>query len=208
MFLGGPPSKIRCLLPLVLIFILFSLFFSSPFTALAKPVGQAANEFNYTPPSLPSTALGFIYTFFRLIFSLIVVFAIFLGGVYLFKKFSWSNLATAQPGEGAAKLISTVSLGGGRFVHFVKISDRVIVLGSSDGGVNLLLELDPLEAKEMIDLHEAQGLGSMESFEATLFRLYSGWPKPIVERSRKVSKNVFNDLKDRIEIWKQRTVRK
>lgn len=206
MFFGAFPEKIRRPTFLILLLLIVCLFFSAQSIALAKPAANLYSD--YSAPSVPSTALGFIYTLFRLVFYLILVIGLFYASVFLYKKFSWSNLSAKPASEGTAKTIGSVSLGGGRFVHLVQIAERVIVLGSADGGVNLLLELDPLEAKEMVELYESKGLASVEPFEATLFRLYSGWQKPIVDKSKSLSKTVINDLKDRMETWKQRTVRK
>lgn len=197
--------RLRSLLTTILVIALLMAFAAS---AWAAPQDQLTGDYSYGEPSTPSTAFGFFSTLFRLVVSLAIVLGLFYGGIWLYRRFSWSGTAAAPPSQDAMRVIGGVSLGAGRFVQMVQIGERVLLVGSADGGVSNMGELSREEAASFIDMYEQRGLETLEPFEATLFRLYSGWQESETRKTTKGPKGWAGGARDAMDNLRQKTVRK
>lgn len=187
--------------------LVLSLFLLTALPALAAPT-DSLSGLDYTEPTVPSTFLGFFYTLFRLAVSMAVVIGLFFGAVWLYRRFSWSGNAAKPPSQDAMRVIGGVSLGNGRFVQMLQVGERVMLLGSADGGVSNIGELEPEDAAKFIELYEAKGLESMEPFEATLFRLYAGWQDSETRKTSKGVKAWIGGARDAVDNIRQKTIRR
>jgi flagellar protein FliO/FliZ len=120
------------------------------------------------PPAAPGASVSLIL---RMLLVLLLAAAAIYGVVYLFKR-------GARPSElrdPNVKLLSSIHLGSNRFIHLVAVGAKVWLLGASDGGVNLITEIEDQDAINAMFLEEsrrsAQGGGKIPDFKAMLRRL-------------------------------------
>jgi flagellar protein FliO/FliZ len=142
------------------VYILITVFFLSPFlfaqpreaqeeTALPDltedPIVSAERALTLdedTPAgeAVPSSGTGTFLLLLRIVLMLLVVAAAIYGVIWFLKR-------AARPpagGDPYLKVLSTVSLGGSRFIHVVSIGSKAWLVGSGEGGVRLIAELqDP-----------------------------------------------------------------
>ena len=85
------------------------------------------------PPAGPS-----VWSVIRMIITLALVAAAVYGIVYLFKKAS----RQPQSRDPFLKVLASAPLGYNRYAHVVSVGSKAWLLGSSDGGVNLIGEVD------------------------------------------------------------------
>lgn len=73
---------------------------------------------------------------------LLLILGVLYGALWYVRKYSFS-LGGKKTGGLNIKVLGTQMLMPKKFISVVKIHDKVLVLGVSDGSVNLLKELDP-----------------------------------------------------------------
>jgi flagellar protein FliO/FliZ len=79
-----------------------------------------------------------IWTFVRMVLVLALAAAAVYGVVFFMKRSSKKN-DTEDP---FLKVLANAHLGSNRYAHIVSVGDKAWLLGSSDGGVNLIGEID------------------------------------------------------------------
>jgi flagellar protein FliO/FliZ len=123
------------------------------------------------PPASSGASASLIL---RMLLILLLAAAAIYGVVYFLKRAS----RPAEPRDPNVKLLSSVHLGSNRFVHLVAVGTRVWFLGSGDGGVNLITEIEDQDVINALFLEEsrrsAQGGAKGPDFKAILRRL--GFP--------------------------------
>jgi len=98
-----------------------------------------------TEPALPAQNSGpSIWAVIRMILVLALAAAAIYGVVYFIKRSS-KQTATNDP---FLKILASSHIGFNRYVHIASVGSRAWLLGASDGGVNLISEI---EDKEIID---------------------------------------------------------
>jgi len=105
----------------------------------SMPLGAAAES-----PSAGSGAGSSIWAVVRMILVLALAAAAIYGIVFIFKKTTKKSTAS----DPFLKVIATAPLGANRYVQIVSVGSKAWLLGVSDGGVNLISEI---EDKEVID---------------------------------------------------------
>ncbi|MDR1099949.1 MAG: flagellar biosynthetic protein FliO [Treponema sp.] len=121
-------------------------------------------------PAAPSGASGGLIL--RMLLILILAAAAIYGVVYFLKRASRPQ----ERRDPNVKLLSTVHLGGNRFVHAVAVGGKVWLLGAGDAGVNLIAEIEDQDAVNAMLLEESRrsaeaGSGRFPDFRSLIRRL-------------------------------------
>jgi flagellar protein FliO/FliZ len=168
---------IRPLAALLMIFLCLSAL--SPSALSAQEAGEAPENIpessillgGETPGLSPPPPGASISLILRMLLILLLAAAAIYGVVYFLKRSS-RPLEQRDPN---VRLLSSVHLGSNRFVHVVAVGTRVWFLGASDGGVNLITEIEDQDAINALFLEEsrksAQRGGKIQDFKALLRRL-------------------------------------
>jgi flagellar protein FliO/FliZ len=119
------------------------------------------------PPGASSVSL-----ILRMLLILILAAAAIYGVVYFLKRASRPQ----ERRDPNIKLLSTVHLGGNRFIHAVAVGSRVWLLGAGDAGVNLITEIEDPDAANAMLLEESRrsaeaGSGRFPDFRALIRRM-------------------------------------
>ena len=115
--------------------------------AESDPLRAAEQALTFGDASSPGTAFGAgpsIWSVIRMILVLALAAAAIYGAVFFIKK-STKQTALSDP---FLKVLASSHLGSNRYVHVVHVGSKAYLVGSSDGGVNLISEVDD---KETID---------------------------------------------------------
>ncbi|MDR0399691.1 MAG: flagellar biosynthetic protein FliO [Treponema sp.] len=102
----------------------------------------------------PGPVSGFVI--FRTILLLVVTAAAIYGVVYAVKKFS-------QPRDllnPSLRILASVRLGPGRFVHVVALGTRAWLVGAGEGGISLVADITEQEALDTLFLEESRRNGA------------------------------------------------
>jgi len=86
-----------------------------------------------------------VWTVIRMVLVLVLVAAAIYGIIFLFKKASKQQQQTSDP---YLKILANTHLGANRYAHIISVGSKAWLVGSSEGGVNLISEI---EDKEIID---------------------------------------------------------
>lgn len=89
--------------------------------------------------------MGF-FDVIKALLPLLLILGILYGALWYVKKYNFMP-GGKKSGGFKIKVLGTQMLMPKKFISVVKVQDKVLVLGISDGSVNLLKELDPLEAE-------------------------------------------------------------
>jgi flagellar protein FliO/FliZ len=133
----------------------------------------------------PAGGAGTFSVLLRIVLMLLVVAAAIYGVVRLLKR-------AARPSAGRdpyLKVLSSVSLGGGRFVHVLALGSQAWLVGSGEGGVRLVAELrdqEILNAMLLENSRQAGAGGRFEDFKSLLrrFGIEHNSPPPGVDSIR------------------------
>jgi len=88
----------------------------------------------------------------RMLLTLALAAAAIYGLVYFFKRAAKPSAAI----DPFLKILATTHLGANRYAHIVNVGDKAWLLGSSDGGVNLIGEIDNKEVINAMLLEESR----------------------------------------------------
>ncbi|GHV42046.1 hypothetical protein AGMMS49546_19420 [Spirochaetia bacterium] len=118
-----------------------------------------------------------VFVILRTILVLALVAAAIYGIVYLFKKMA----RPAQQQDPHLRVLASAHLGQNRFAHVITLGTKAWLVGASDGGVNLIAELEEQEAVDALLLDESRRNaetrpGPFPDFKALLRRLGAGQP--------------------------------
>jgi len=109
------------------------------FQARREELDEAERGMSIDEPSAGVPGAGpSIWALVRMLLVLAVVAAAIYGIVFLFKRSS----KKAPSDDPFLKILSNAHLGSNRYVHIVSVGSRAWLLGSSDGGVNVISEID------------------------------------------------------------------
>jgi flagellar protein FliO/FliZ len=101
----------------------------------------------------------------KTIASLVLIIALIFGILYLFKKFVYKDYGIkGMPTN--IKVLTHLILQPKKVIYFVKVFDKILVLGVSDNNINLLTEITDLnEIEKFQDGLYKPGLGKKDFFE-------------------------------------------
>ncbi len=104
------------------------------------PLRIAEQELTLEDDAAPVSAVAgpSVWTIVRMVLTLALAAAAIYGIVFFIKKSSKQNV-TKDP---FLKVIAAAHLGSNRYAHIVAVGSKAWLLGSSDGGVNLIGEID------------------------------------------------------------------
>jgi flagellar biogenesis protein FliO len=134
--------------------------FMAAFAVSAEPLD--APHALTVPGALPNAGASI----FRVCGAFVLVVAIFLGGVWLFRN--WQRLAVRKNGAAKLNLIEVKSLGQRQAIYVVGYQQQRMLLASSPAGVTLLSHLPSAEETETAA--PAQNLSFAEAFQHVLSR--------------------------------------
>jgi flagellar protein FliO/FliZ len=163
------------------VYILIGVFFLSPFLSAqsAEVQGEAAlpgaaedpiaaaeraltlDEDTPEGAAVPSRGTGTFSILLRIVLMLLVVAAAIYGVIWFLKR-------AARPPAGRdpyLKVLSTVPLGSGRFVHVMALGSQAWLVGSGEGGVRLIAELRDQDILNAMLLENSRRLGTGGRFE-------------------------------------------
>lgn len=168
--------------PRVLFILFFFIATQSAFpqtTAQSQAVGEEAlvlaDESSSQTPDPSSVSTFFVIL--RLVMVLALASAAIYGLVFFLKKFS-----RGQEQKGPfLKILAGLSLGANRFIHVVSVGEKAWLVGSADGGVSLLAEINDKETLDAMLLEESRrsAENAKSSGFAALMR-HTGKPAPHV----------------------------
>jgi flagellar biogenesis protein FliO len=119
-------------------------------------------EISNLPAGLPNAGASI----FRVFGALILVIALFLGGVWLFRN--WQRLVIQKGGGAKLNLIEVKSLGQRQALYVVGYQQQRMLLASSPTGITLVSHLPAAEEGEK--QAPAQNLSFAEAFQQVLGR--------------------------------------
>jgi flagellar biogenesis protein FliO len=120
--------------------MLCGFWVSSGVSALAQ--SQAATNYLAQPGELPGAGASVL----RVLGALVLVTAIFLGGVWLFRN--WQRLAVRKGGAPRLNVLEVKSLGQRQALYVVGYDQQRMLLASSPAGVTLVSHLPAVEDGE------------------------------------------------------------
>lgn len=142
-----------------------TLVFAWSMNASADTVTNAAGTIA-SGAALPDTGGSVI----RVFGALILVIAIFLGGVWMFRN--WQRFAVKKAGGARLNLIEVKSLGQRQAIYVVGYQEQRMLLASSPAGITLLSHLPAAEAEEVVKAAEtAPAPGAKMSFAEAFQRV-------------------------------------
>jgi flagellar protein FliO/FliZ len=114
-----------------------------------------------------------IWTVVRMVITLALVAAAVYGIVFLIKRFAIKKQAGSS--DPFLKILATAHLGLNRYAHVVSVGSKAWLLGSSDGGVNLIGEVDDKDLINAMLLEDsnkaAEAQDKLPDFKSLLRRL-------------------------------------
>jgi flagellar biosynthetic protein FliO len=116
-------------------------------------------------PAISSTLPDMGTSLLRVGGALVLVIAVFLGGVWLFKN--WQRLALRKGSAPKLSVLEVRSLGQRQAIYVVGYEQQRMLLASSSSGVTLLSHLPPGDAEPM---KEAPKISFAEAFQQVLAR--------------------------------------
>jgi flagellar protein FliO/FliZ len=136
------------------------------------PFRAAEQEFSLDEEGGASNIQGpSIWSVIQMLLTLALVAAAIYGIVFLIRKSS-KQTVNKDP---FLKLLASAHLGSNRYAHIVSVGSRAWILGSSDGGVNLIGEIDDKDVINAMLLEDsrksAQAPGKIIDFMSMLRRL-------------------------------------
>lgn len=119
-----------------------------------------------------------IFTVLRMFLALLLVAAVIYFFVFFLKR-----LARPQAEQNPhLKILASTHLGSGRYVHVISVGIRAYLIGSGEGGVNHIADLDDREAVDamLVDSSRksAEALTPLSSFRSLLNKLSGGGSVP------------------------------
>jgi flagellar biosynthetic protein FliO len=82
-------------------------------------------------------------TFLSYLLSVLVSLGVVILIAWLSLRLAGGRLGALGGRRRAIRVIETAPLGGRRFLHLVEAAGKMLLVGSSDGGISLVAELDP-----------------------------------------------------------------
>ena len=151
-------------------------------------------EERYKRDEEPSSLL---WTLVKVIF----VFGILTAIMYYLLKFISKNRQNMYPVKDAMRVLASLSLAPNKQLQIVDISGILLVVGVSDGSVNLIKEIDSNEIKEKIyhsrETHEPQSENFLEVFMGTIKNL--NFKSGIDSETHKNTETRDEDIMDEIK---------
>lgn len=105
-----------------------------------------------------------IWDFLRMVLVLGGVIAAIYGIFYLLKRVGNPK---SQPNN-LITVLTTQNLQGSRALHLIEVGNEVYLVGSSDGGVNLVSRIEDGETLDQIRLYRSEVIAGGKSFQQTL----------------------------------------
>jgi len=123
----------------------------------AQAVDETALAFEDRPATIPgaSSAPGSatLTYFLRMVF----VLALVLCAIYLVVRFLRRLGRAPAGGESSIKVLASAALGAGRSLHVVSLGSKAYLLGSAEGSVSLIAEVEDREYLDALALRASQG---------------------------------------------------
>jgi len=123
--------------------------------AESDPLREAEEALTFGGGASPGAAFGTgpsIWSVIRMILVLALAAAAIYGAVFFIKK-STKQTAGTDP---YLKVLASSHLGSNRYVHVVHVGSKAYLVGSSDGGVNLIDEVDDKETVDAMLLDDSR----------------------------------------------------
>jgi flagellar protein FliO/FliZ len=138
-----------------------------------------------TPPGEAPSRTASAGLILRMLVVLVVIALAVYGVVFFMKKASRPPVQT----DPNLKVLSTVGLGTGRFVHVVSAGDKAWLIGSAESGVNLISEISDQSVISAMLIEQSRrnsGGQGLPDFKSLLLRMGIQSPRPPgVENIRK-----------------------
>jgi flagellar biogenesis protein FliO len=144
-------------------FCLLSLALLPPQAALADGATNAL-ALPAVPPAIPDMGGSVL----RVFGALILVVAIFLGGVWLFRN--WQRFAVRKSGAPKLSVIEVKSLGQRQAIYVVGYQQQRMLLASSPAGITLVSHLPEADGAEAAAPAPAVGVSFVDAFQQVLSR--------------------------------------
>jgi flagellar biosynthetic protein FliO len=97
----------------------------------------------------------------RIISALVLVIGAIYGGLYLLKRMMGTKYAGAKK-FGNLEVLETIHIGPKKTVSLLRVGEKSVLVGSTDGSMSLLSELSPMETSKI--MAEVEVTPSSESF--------------------------------------------
>lgn len=156
-----------------------------------------SNDTNLTAPQTASTGRKIVNAIKNILFFVIVIFLL-----YLLFRFLKRVGGVATDNGDLINVISTRQLASNRFLHVVKLGGEYYLVGSSDGGVNLLKEIKDKDLLDQLQLYKEKNAAPSKLSFIDMFRNMTKSNKAnqtIGEKSLETIKN----LKSRVDKLKK-----
>jgi flagellar protein FliO/FliZ len=153
----------------------------------AAAIAEAERQFVLgaeTPPGPGSGGAAPLFTILRMV----LVLALVAGLIYLV-VFFLRRLSRPQSEQNPhLKILASTHLGGGRYVHVVSVGTKAWLIGSGEGGISHIADINDQEAVDAMLLDasragaEKPGFNSLPAFQALLKRFSGGNEQPPEDR--------------------------
>jgi flagellar protein FliO/FliZ len=142
-------KKCQYSLFLIVVIVFFGMFFIGQVHA-ADSNGE---YLQYQEPKSASSSSWF--STISYVFSLLLTFTFVIGLAYFASRFVGKKMGNLSANT-SSKIISTLPLGGSRFVYIVEIAGKLLVLGVTDQSITVLqeitdaIEIDKMKAEQIV----------------------------------------------------------
>ena len=109
-----------------------------------------------------SAGHGSLYYLLRALVSLAVIVALIYAIYFGLRRLSYTGVG--QRGEGL-RVLESLHLGGGRWVHILEVAGRILVVGSGADGLRTLAELSPGEYEKTQSQARQCGAAHNDSYD-------------------------------------------
>jgi flagellar biogenesis protein FliO len=160
-----PKSNTLAIAVLLKVFLFANLSVSAE-TLATNAVSLATNAVSLAPAAMGTNLPDTGASVFRVLGALILVIAIFLGGVWLFKN--WQRVTAGKNGAAKLNLLEVKSLGQRQAIYVVGYQQQRMLLASSPAGITLLSHLPAADETEIAT--PAPKMNFAEAFQQVLSR--------------------------------------
>lgn len=117
------------------------------------------------------------------IIKMIIILGIMVGGFYYFFKFVSKKTGINVHGEDMIQILASSAVGQNKYIQIIDVAGSILVLGITDGNINLITEITNREQIEHIRILGADNKPAMEgNFQDLLKERIAGVVKKISER--------------------------
>lgn len=164
-------------------------------TSPIKKDENKKDDFTYTEPTVPSRGYSF-FSFIKSIFSLGIIIVLIYLSIYALKIIFTKK--SFFPNSQNIKVIESFYLSPQKILYLIFVANKILLISSSEKGMDLLLEIQDEETKKIILSNNQVTVAPENIFENVLNKFQKKYKTP-----ENKNNNLMQDLKEDIERLKK-----